>query len=187
MKNYYYILLLLLSSSCCFIGCNNDSIVEIVKDYYNARNDLNYQQIKTFLADSIKEIEGDNIMPYSKADYYKKFQWDSVFGPTYEIIEIEKSDGHVIATISVKSKRFEYLGNNPLQSKHKFSFKDNRIVQTETIDYIGVDWIMWQNNRDTLIKWVDENHSELTGFAYDMTKNGGENYLKAITLFADKK
>ena len=181
MKNSLYILPLFLLS--CNSTYSQNSTTSIVKNYIHARNELQYEQIRTFLADSITEIEGDAVMSYSQTEYYSKFQWDSVFNPSYELIEIRKEGEHIIATISAKSERFAYLENNPLVCIKKYSFKEKKIIQIETINYINVNWSVWQNKRDTLVKWVENHHPDLSGFIYDMTRKGGEDYLKAMKLY----
>ena len=94
--------------------------------------------------------------------------------------------GKIIAIVNSETGSIEYLDNNPMICKHKISFRDDKIFQIDTFDYIGVDWNIWQMKRDSLTKWVEINHPELVGFIFDMTKQGGENYLKAIELFENR-
>ncbi len=170
------------------MGCapNQNPKIDLVKRFYSARNESDFGKLKMVVSDTLIEIEGTDSMFYSTNDYYKKFQWDSVFIPKYEMQNLEPIDNYILATISTTSKRFEYLDNNPMISKHKILFKNDKIFQIETFDYIGVDWDVWQMKRESLIKWIDNNHPELAGFIFDMTKQGGENYLKAIELFEDR-
>ncbi len=45
----------------------------------------------------------------------------------------------------------------------------------------------WERNKNELLSWIDENHSELNGFIYDQTESGGMKFLKAIELYKNKK
>lgn len=55
------------------------------------------------------------------------------------------------------------------------------------MDYKNFDLYQWSSRRDTLVKWIETYHPELSGFNFDMTKNGAENYLKSIELYEDKE
>lgn len=181
MKTLFATLLLMTLAA----GCNSidKSNLHMVENYFRCRNAGNFDRLKMFLSDTIVEIEATDTMRYSLADYYEKFKWDSVFAPNYKIIDKNTVGNQVDVTISAESIRFKFLGNNPMQSKHKFTFKNNKISQIITYDYIDVNWSVWQQNRDSLISWVSENHPELNGFAHKMTKKGGEQYKMLIDLY----
>ena len=68
-------------------------------------------------------------------------------------------------------------------TKQKISFKENKIYTIEILESVSADWDVWTNKRDSLVEWTNMNHPELDGFIYDMTKTGGENYLKAIGYY----
>lgn len=99
------------------------------------------------------------------------------------MISIKYTDSTVDVTQSISSKRFEFLGNNPLITKKRICFENNKITQIETLAYQNVDWKVWTEKRDSLVKWIDSNHKELSGFIYDLTQKGAEDYLKAIELY----
>jgi hypothetical protein len=122
-------------------------------------------------------------MPFSQKTFYEHFKWDSVFQPTYRIVEIEELDSQIVATVSVESLRFEFLRNNPLTCKHKISFKGRKISKLEALGCIDADWGLWQKERDSLVNWIHIYHPELDGFIHDLSMNGALNYLKAIDLY----
>ncbi|GAA5025089.1 hypothetical protein GCM10011506_09310 [Marivirga lumbricoides] len=160
---------------------------EIIKQYYDAFNHSDFEKVKELIADSIVFTEGDYVMPYSKESFHEKFRWDSVFKPTYKIIELKEHGNQVIATVAVTSLRFKFLKNNPLTCSHKFSFKSGEIVKSEALDCIDADWIVWQKERDTLVKWVSMHHPDLNGFIHDLTMKGAVNYVRAMNLYTNRR
>lgn len=172
------------------MGCNNQKLThqETVTTYYNARDAGNYNTLKTYINDSITITAGDYVMPYNHASFYEQFKWDSIFKPSYKIVELEEKDNQVIVSVAQNNIRNEFLKNNPLVSKVKISFTTGKISKLEELDYVGADMNVWQKERDSLVRWISINHPELDGFINDMTMNGALNYLKAIELYEpDKK
>ena len=157
--------------------------IDIVKSYYNALNEGNFSKVQPFVSNTVTIIEGDVVVPYSAKSFYDFFQWDSVFSPSYEIQEISQSENQVIVKLSVVSERLKFLKNSPMSSKMKFTLRNNKIYMMEVVEYFGVDFDVWQYERDTMVKWIDENHSVLSGFINDLTKKGAENYIDAIRLW----
>jgi len=107
--NKTIILLLLLTIG--FISCKNsekeiDELV-IAKKYYEILDKSNVSGIEILLTDSLltKETEYDYEQKFSKKEYVEWLKWDSVFEPTYEILEIEQENGIVKAKISKMDKR----------------------------------------------------------------------------------
>ncbi|MBV6646566.1 MAG: hypothetical protein KI790_14010 [Cyclobacteriaceae bacterium] len=126
-------------------------------------------------------------MPYTKESFYEQFKWDSVFQPTYEIIELEEQESQIIATVASSSKRYKFLKNDPLTCKFRVSFGSNEITKLESMDCPSADWNVWQTERDALVDWTRKNNPELDGFIHDLTMNGAINYLKAIELYENRK
>lgn len=181
--------LIILSLLCCLLACSQQKLSrkETVTQYYNAFDASDYEKIKMLIADSITYTEGDYIMPYLKESLHEKFRWDSVFQPTYKIVELEELDSQVIATVAVSSLRFEFLKNNPLTCSHKISFEEGKIAKIEALDCIRADWVVWGQGVDSLVNWTRKYHPELDGFIHDLTMNGAINYLKAIELYNNRK
>lgn len=182
MKNFYLLVLLVLSISCT--GQINK--VQIVSDFYKASNEYNFSKLSALTYDTVTIIDGDYLMEYDRQAYYEVFQWDSVFSPHYTMIMNEATASDIFVKISTTSKRFSFLGNNPLVTTHKISFAGSKISKIELIEYVGADFKVWVSKRDELVKWVNKNHPELNGFVQDMTKTGAEKYLKAIRYFTNK-
>jgi len=112
MKNYFLILFPLYFLA----GCNEQKLThqETVTKYYQARNAVDYNQIKKYVNDSITITEGDYIMPYPQHTFYEVFKWDSIFQPSYEIAELKKKGNQIIASITLNSIRNEFLKNSPM-------------------------------------------------------------------------
>jgi hypothetical protein len=185
MKNTFLILFLLYFLT----GCNDQKLTnkETVTKYYNARDIANYNKLKTFINDSITITAGDYVIPYTHDSFYEEFKWDSIFSPSYKIVELEEKNNQIIASVASNSVRFEFLKNNPLTCQYKISFNSGKISKIESLECIGTDWKIWQKERDSLVSWIKKNHPELDGFINDMTMNGAINYLKAIELYETDK
>lgn len=186
MKNLFFQvpIILLFTFSCT---SQRTDPAECVKEYYEAFNNSDYNRVKAVIADSITIIEGDYIMPYSIESYHEHFKWDSVFQPSYKLLELEELGDQFIATVEVNSLRFEFLKNNPLTCKHKISFKAGKLAKFEALDCIDADWELWQKERDSLVNWINIHHPELDGFINDLTMNGAIKFLKAIELYKKSK
>ncbi len=184
MKNIFPLLLLLYF----IMGCNDQQLThqETVAKYYNARDAANYTEIKTLIKDSITITAGDYVMPYNHDSFYEQFKWDSIFKPSYEVVELEERNNQIIAYVALTSVRNEFLKNNAMVCQYKISFNSGKISRIDEFECIGADWNSWQKERDSLVRWIKENHPELDGFIHDMTMNGAMDYLRAIELYTTK-
>jgi len=185
MKNRSLILFLLYS----LIGCKEQKLThkQIVTKYYNARDAVNYNELKTVISDSITFTAGDYVMPYTLDSFYEVFKWDSIFKPSYKIVELEESNNKIIASVSSNSVRHEFLKNSPMTCQYKISFESGKISKIEEIECSGADWRIWQKEVGSLVGWIKQNYPELDGFIYDMTMNGAIHYLKAIEFYETDK
>lgn len=185
MKNY----IILLSLSFFLAGCSNEKSTpfETVTKYYDALHSSDYSQIRILINDSLTIVDGEYATTYSQNSFYEQFKWDSIFQPTYEVVEIADVNNQMIATVASYSLRYEFLKNNPLTCKYKISLNSGKISKIEAIDFVGADWKAWQKERDSLVIWINNNHPELDGFIHDLTMNGAINYLKAIELYENSK
>lgn len=156
---------------------------ELVTAYYNTLDASNYNQLRTYLSDSVTTIAGDYTTRFDHTSYYEQFQWDSIFKSSYNIIDVQEQDKAVIATIAQNNLRNAFLKNNPLVYTVKISFVSGKISKIEDLKSIGTNWMVWTKERDALVRWIEKNHPELDGFVNDMTMKGSMNYLKAIELY----
>ncbi|WP_405399711.1 hypothetical protein [Maribacter sp. Asnod2-G09] len=184
MKNTILILFLI----GVFNSCNNQKINhnEAVTTYYKAFDSGEFNKIKEVIHDSVTLISGDFIMPFDKNTFYEFYTWDSIFEPSYEVIELIEDNDDVIATISQKNIRNAFLKNNPLKLNVKISFVSGKITKIEELDYIDVNWDTWSQRKDSLVSMVKINHPELDGFVNDMTMKGAVNYLQAMELYDNR-
>ncbi|WP_423996971.1 hypothetical protein [Maribacter sp. IgM3_T14_3] len=185
MKNIFFILFFAVILTSC--GNQKLSHKKTVNSYYKAFDSGEFNKIKEVIHDSITLISGDFVMPFDKKSFHEFYKWDSVFEPSYEIIELVKEDDDVIATITQKNIRNKFLKNNPLKLNVKISFVSGKITKVEELDYIDVNWNTWAQRRDSLVSFVKVNHPELDGFVNDMTMPGAMRYLKAIELYEGRE
>ena len=160
---------------------------ELVIEYYGAFNSSDFNRLNAIIADSITIVEGEYIMPYTKESFHEQFKWDSIFQPTYRLVEIEELNSHIIATVESSSKRYKFLKNDPLTCRFRISFDSNEITKLESLDCLNADWNIWQLERDSLVNWTRKNHPALDGFIHDQSMNGAINYLNAIELYEERK
>ncbi len=166
-------------------SCTNEAALqqEAVKTYYAGLDAGDFQQVSTAMADSFVVIEGDFVTPQSRADHYTMFQWDSVFAPSYTINKMEAFEDSVKVEVSSFSARYAYLKNNPLTCDMTFSFEGSKIDKLLIGDCPEADWAIWEARRDSMVAWIDSNHAALSGFIFDLTKEGALNYMQAIALY----
>lgn len=126
-------------------------------------------------------------MAYSRETFYEKFKWDSVFTPVYKLVSIESDGEHPIATVTMRSPKLEFLHNNPMTCRYTVYFKNDKIARIEDLDCPTANWELWGKEVDALVGWIAMNHPELDGFIYDLTMQGAIHYMKAITLYRNRK
>ena len=171
------------------MGCNSQKLahLEMVKNYYKARDEANYHEIKNLMYDSITITSGDYIMPYSQDSFYEVFKWDSIFGTSYQIIDLKEKADQVIADVALQSARMEFLENSPMSCRYTISFKSGKISRIEELECEDADWAVWGRKVDSLVSWVHKNHPELDGFIHDMTMEGAIKYTKAMELYIENR
>ncbi len=167
----------------CSQSDNYSTYTKFIDGYYNK----GFRSISEYLSDTITMKDGEYEKKYSKLDFQVYYQWDTVFQPVHELLKVHRCDSIVDVVVSISSKRFDFLENNPMITRQNIHFREGKISGIEFVESKNADWEIWTKRRDTLVKWIDNNHQELTGFIYDMTKEGAENYLKAIELYQNKK
>ena len=170
-----------------FISCKNlekgvDKI-GIAKQYYDMLDSSEYSRITSLLTDSIITKEIDYELTLSQAAYMEQLKWDSVFEPTYEILQIEQENSIVKARVSKKDKRVLFLHEEPIVTDEIIRFHNSKITSVEITDYVIFNDATFSKNRSKLLNWIDKNHPELNGFIHDQTLEGGLNYLKSIELY----
>lgn len=167
---------------------NTTDKLKITKTYFEALSQSNSSKIKTLLSDSLTTAipKYDYKITFSKNDYVEKWlQWDSVFEPTYKILDLRLENDNVIAKISKTDKRIMFLMQKPFITTETLKFKDHKI-STIVTEYLNFDETTWEKNKNELLNWVKDNHPHLNDFIYDQTASGGEKFLKAIKLFQNK-
>lgn len=173
------------------MSCENKQIqsknIEITKQYFKVLNHAEPSKVMNWLANSLKITEEEYRQTYSKNEYSKVLQWDSVFTPNYRVLNIEEKDAIVNVKISKIDQRISFLHDNePFVTNHQIKFHEGKIVEIAT-DYVNFNYAAWEKNKTELLSYINQNHPELNGFLNDLTKDGGIKFLKAITFYNNKK
>jgi len=174
------------------ISCNNsDKSIDklgIAKKYFEALDKSNSSKIKTLLTDSLITAipKYGYEVTFSRSDYIEKWlKWDSIFEPSYKILEMELENGNVKAKVSKSDKRIYFLMQKPFHTNEVLRFQNDKIIAVET-EYLNFDKTTWEKNKNRLLNWIEENNPELNGFIYDQTESGAKKFLKAIELYEKK-
>jgi hypothetical protein len=177
------------------ISCKNSEKtidkLRIAENYFVALNESNSVKMEELLADSlittIPKYEYE--VRYSKNDYLGNWlKWDSIFKPTYKVLEMNMENGTIKAKVSKSDKRIIFFMGKPFVTNEILRFKDDKIIELET-EYLNFDEETWGKNRTELLNWTKENHPELNlDLNINMqTESGGKKFLKAIERYENEK
>jgi hypothetical protein len=189
------ILIISISLLAGLVSCKNSEKtidkLQITENYFVALDESNSTKMEDLLADSlittIPKYEYEVI--YSKYDYLRNWlKWDSIFEPTYKVLEMNMENGTVKAKVSKSDKRIIFFMGKPFVTNEILRFKGDKIIEIET-EYINFDEETWGKNRTELLNWTKENHPELNlDININMqTESGGKKFLKAIERYENEK
>ena len=166
------------------ISCNQPDHESTYTKYIYSYNIAGFKSISGIIADTIilKDIEGYEVR-YTRSQFKKYYLWDSVFKPEIRVISLTCTDSTVEVTQSTSSQRFEFLENSPLITRKRIYFQNGKIKTIENLEYLNVNWGIWTRKRDSLVNWIDLNHTDLSGFIYDQSLIGAQKYMEAIKLY----
>lgn len=187
-KTIIFLLLLITGFICCNDAEKDMNKLDTVKKYYAALDHSNVAGIAPLLTDSLltSETGYDYEQVFSQKEYMEWMKWDSVFDPSYEILEMEQEGKNVRAKISKIDKRIAFLHKEPIVTSEFIRFDNNKIKSIERTNVIFDDSV-FVKNRDEFLGWIDQHHPELNGFIHNQTKNGGLRYLTAIERYKSQK
>jgi len=188
LKMYKFLLssLLLLIVLACNTNNKERTHEQLIHDYFHGLNTLDFALVSNCVTDSMENREMEFIISHSQEEMYELFQWDSIFNPTLTISDIVINENKAQLTMTKTCPRIRFLQDSATVCVVHMEFEDHLISKIETTEYLYFDVPTWSSRRDTLVSWVDQHHPELTGFIYDISANGAQNYLKAIKLYQDK-
>ncbi|MCR9226494.1 MAG: hypothetical protein NXH90_03605 [Flavobacteriaceae bacterium] len=159
----------------------------LVREYYQAMSDSDYAKVVGFFQDSIRFNEMDYNRTFSKSAYRDLFEWDSVFHPTYRVLEIEEKGDELHVSVSKKCERINFLHEGAFYTNEIFKIKEGAIQQIDVVEYVDFKDSLWAAKRENLMSWIAEHHPELDGFIYDQTKEGAIKFKKAIDFFKNRR
>lgn len=185
MKVAIFILCVVMAMSC---GQKSKKIdkVEIVKDYINALNVSDYKQVVGLFRDSIRLKEMDYVSTFSKEAYHSLFQWDSTFGPKYQILDIRSDGDDVRMKVSKQCDRILFLNQEPIITQEMVKFDGDAIQSIDIVEYVVFNDSLWSAKREDLVSWIEGHHPDLNGFIHDQTKQGAMNYQKAMAFYRNR-
>ena len=184
MRIKILILAIILTFTNCSLKKDNISVAErLIVGYIDGLNNSDFRGFDKLFSDSIKFLEGDFILANSLDGMRTHFQWDSVFSPRYQIIDLSISDTLNVVTVSKLCKRIKFLHDTSTVYKINFNVNNGQIEKMYISEYLVFDYKKWISRRDSLLSWIKQNHQYLDGFFYENGINGAVKYSKAIDLF----
>ncbi|MEM1257132.1 MAG: hypothetical protein AAGC45_08025 [Bacteroidota bacterium] len=169
-----------------FLACQNPQEEQLARYYYHALNVSDFERVVQLQYDSVRVKEGPYTASYSVRDYINWLQWDSVFQPKYEILDLKTHGEAVTLRVSKVCQRIQFLNGGPMVSKERIRLKEGKMYELEIQEFISFDNEGWDAKREQLVNWIDAHHPELNGFIYDQTLQGGLNYLRALELYQNQ-
>ncbi|MAX71010.1 MAG: hypothetical protein CL868_00130 [Cytophagaceae bacterium] len=184
MKKIILIILAIITLNCKNTVSENENL-NIAKQYYKALDDSDGSLMNLLIADSLTThmTEYNYTEVFSKKRYVEDWlKWDSVFNPTYKILDIVEDNENVKVKFSKVDERILFLHHQPIITIEEITFLNGKLTKIEsTYDIFNVE--KFSKNVEDLVNWINDNHPELNGFLHDQTKSGGIKYLKAIELY----
>jgi len=178
---------------CCCLSCKNSekdkdtstSVLELANKYYQALDSSDSLTMPTLLSDTIiiREDADDYEEQFSKEGYITWLKWESVFDPSYTILDIQEVNGTVTAKISKIDKRIAFLHEEPMIWSETITFDKDKIVNVTRTEYEVFNLPLFLENRAKLVQWIDENHPDLSGFLFPQNETKARMYLDAIRLY----
>ena len=160
--------------------------VKIAEDYIGALNASDYNHLVGLFSDSIRFNEVNYIRTFTKEDYHTLFQWDSIFDPSYKILEVREEGDKLHLKVSKECERILFLLEEPFITHEIMTFKEDAIHSIDIVEYVDFDDGLWSRNRENLVSWIDIHHPELSGFIYDQTKEGAMKFRKAMEFYKNR-
>lgn len=166
-------------------GCNSGTVDHKtqVEAYFAALDAGSIDRARTFVSDTLTISEGDYSTDYFGDLFYEHYRWDSIFQPSYEILELREEGEEIVAMVASRSVRYEFLQNNPLSCERRISFQEGKIRNIAIGECPSADWETWEARRDTLVRWIASHHPEFDGFINDLSMQGAQNYMQAMELY----
>ncbi|MGX1928694.1 hypothetical protein [Flagellimonas sp. 2504JD4-2] len=187
MRKIYFLLILPFVFGSCKQANNEIDRLEWSKNYIGALNSSNYQQAASFFSDSVRLNELVYKSAFSKKDYRALFQWDSVFSPTYKILDMQLKEDFVEMKVSKECKRILFLNEEPMITQERIYFNDKGIFSIDIVEYVAFNSDLWDRNRTELVSWTAEEFPDLDGFLYDQSLKGGLKLKEAIDRYQKAK
>ena len=109
----FLIISILLSS--CLVEGEKARQEKLVKDYFTALNNDDFETALNIVNDSILISEGDFVLAKSKSELLVHFRWDSVFKPRYKVLELATVDKNMEAVIAKTCQRIRFLHDSAIE------------------------------------------------------------------------
>ncbi|MCB0372268.1 MAG: hypothetical protein KDD31_04565 [Muricauda sp.] len=187
MKKVVTLIFCLVVAVSCIHRSEKIDKTKIAEDYISALDNSDYNKVADMFLDSIRFNEMEYIRTFTREGYRDLIQWDSVFQPSYKVLEMKEAGEELHLKVSKTCDRIMFLQGEPFISREVIKFKEGAIYSVDVVEYVDFNDSLWSANRENLVLWIDEHHPELNGFIYDQTKKGAVNYLKAMDLYRNRK
>lgn len=111
------------------VSCKNSEKtidkLQIAEKYFVALDKSNSSKMKDLLTDSLITMvpKYNYEVRYSKNDYVENWlKWDSIFKPTYKVLEMNIENGIVKAKVSKTDKRILFFMRKPFLTNYTIRF-----------------------------------------------------------------
>ena len=108
--------------------------MDIANKYYQALDNSNREVMSGLLEDTLYTVETDYNynQAFTKEEFVNNWMvWDSLFNPTYTVLEIDTLNDHIKATISKYDMRIQLLHEAPAVWTETMYVKNNKIAKIE--------------------------------------------------------
>ena len=146
IKNVCILLLLVYGCNTSNSKVDKDNL-EAAKTYYQILDQSRVAEISSLISDSlvIKEVGYDYEQVFSEQDYINWLKWDSIFNPTYTLLEIEQVDSVVKTKVSKSDTRILFLHKKPTVYSQILHFREGEIALIENKNIVFNDSVWVEN------------------------------------------
>jgi len=179
MKVLFVFTLLLIACSSNGTDEENKTLVE---SYYTAYNDKDYAQLDILMDENIALLEMEYPVLKGKSNMIEIIQWGEALNSRNELKKIQVENGKVVALEDQISDRIQFLYGEPIQAQTTYTIVDNKITKIDS-ELLNFDQNRMNVKLQEFKEWVNQNSALNKDVIFQLNREGGEEFQKAIQLF----